>query len=565
MFKQYMVILFGSMLIPIIFPTLVQASGYTAEGFQVDSIGPATTVVDSQIYDQIRYVSSSRGSNENGNGTRENPWMSVTFALGKIDSASAEKKFAILVSEGSYPHGTIIMKEYVDLYGGFSAENWERDIFLFTSILDGKGIRRVVRGADHAVIDGFKISGGVSKFHGGGILCLDASPTITNNFIVNNLVLEPADFDDQHIYQEGHHGGGIASLHNSVPVIRNNLIRGNRTSIGIGGGVAFYGLFRKEGIEEPEFVDNRLVGGAQPVLENNIIVENISGANDIKRSRSSSGGGVACAYEARPIIRNNIIANNQALGRSDAGGIYIKYFSYPHVENNWILGNECDDDGGGLYTMRQSQPLIKGNIFAGNWTYSGGCGAVRLSKEGRADVLENLMVSNPGGGVMSVDSYIRLEGNTIIHNSAGSAFWYVQNFSYLQPSFLQNNIMRENEQGPLKITTDKGHPLIIKNNNMDTDSYLIDNDNFDPLFMPDGKQGRIRSIDYDDSFYLSVIEPAKKLTDKDQIPGRIIHIGDRWGVIQKIVNDKIWAWGNFKEKILIEMDYEILPSYTVRK
>jgi len=554
---------FGVVLVVFIMMDMSHTAGYTGKGFQVNKIGPMTTEFDSVKYAWVYYVSSMKGSDKQGDGSRTNPWMSVGFALNKIADASAENQYAILVSEGTYNQGTIQMKQFVDLYGGFSPDSWERDLFLYRSILDGMGLRQVVIGEDNATIDGFTITGGVSKSHGGGILCLDTSPTISNNFILHNLVLEPPDFDDRHIYQEGQHGGGIACLYNSVPQIRNNLIRGNRTSIGIGGGVAFYGLFRKEGVEEPEFVDNRLVGGIQPILENNIIVENVSGANDIKRSRSSSGGGVACAHEARPIIRNNIIAQNQALGRSDAGGIYIKYFSYPQVENNWILGNVCDDDGGGLYTMRQSQPLIMENIFAGNWTYSGGCGAVRLSKEGRADVVDNLIVSNPGGGIMSVDSYLRMEGNTIIHNSAGSAFWYVQNFSYLQPSLIQYNIMRENEEGSLKITTDKGHPLILLNNNMDTDSYLIDNDNFDPLFFADGQQGRIKSIDYDDNVYLSVIEPVKKLSDKDRLSGRIIHIGDRWGVIQKVVNGKIWVWGNFREKILLKMDYEILPSYTL--
>jgi len=553
---------FLSMLVLFLILNTGLAAGYTGSGFQVEQLGPMTTVFDSSSYQKVYYVSTLKGSDKHGDGSRANPWISLVFALKQLKDASPDNRYALLVAEGIYGQGTIHMKSYVDLYGGFSPDNWERDIFLYRSVLDGMGLHRVVVGEDHAKIDGFTITNGVSQSHGGGILCLDTSPEITNNRILNNLVLEPPDFDDTHIYQEGHHGGGIACLFNSVPVIRNNLIRGNRTAIGIGGGVVFYGLYRKEGIEEPEFNENRLVGGVQALLENNIIVENISGANDINRSRSSSGGAVACAYEARPFIRNNLIANNQALGRSDAGGIYIKYFSYPVVENNWVLGNQCDDDGGGLYTMRQSQPLIRGNIFAGNWTLSGGCGAVRLSKEGRAEVMDNLMFSNPGGGVMCVDSYIQLEGNTIINNSAGSGFWYVQNFSYFQPVIIQNNLIRGNEEGPLKITTDKGHPILLSNNNMDTDSYLIDNDNVEPPFKSDGMQGRIKSIDYEDFLYLSVIDPGNKIASKEQLAGRIIHIGDQWGVIQKIVNGKIWAWGNFKEKILTKMDFEIMPSYT---
>jgi hypothetical protein len=186
-----------------------------------------------------------------------------------------------------------------------------------------------------------------------------------------------------------------------------------------------------------------------------------------------------------------------------------------------------------------------------------------LSKEGRADVLENLIVTNPGGGVMSVDSYIRLEGNTIIQNPGGSALWYVQNFSYLQPSLIKNNIMRGNENGPLKITTDKGHPIILLNNNLDSDSYVIDNYDFAPSFDSNGLQGRIKSIDYDENSYISTIKPVGKLSDLNNLAGRIIHIGDRWGVIQKVEKGKIFTWGNFGEKILMKMDFDILQSFTI--
>jgi len=543
------------------FTTLLLASNPPSEGFQIDQVGPMTTQVDLNTYQKVVYVSVSTGTDQAGLGSRDLPWRSLVYAISQITDASLSKKYAILVGEGIYSNGTMMMKEYVDLYGGFSVDNWSRDIHLFRSVLDGRGVYRVVEGASNAHIDGFTITSGLSRSYGAGILCWDTSPSITNNVIIRNLVLEPENFDHTHMYQKGNHGGGIASLYNSVPVIRNNLIMGNRTSAGYGGGVVFYGLFRMSGVAEPDMQDNRLEGGIQPVLENNVIVENISGINDLQRTRSSSGGGIACAIEARPIIRNNIVAHNQALGRSDAGGIYSEYFSYPLIENNWILGNICDDDGGGLYTTHQGQPLIRENIFAGNWTYGGGCGGVRLSKEGRVEVIDNIIIHNPGGGVMVVDSWIRLERNIIMYNEKGSGFTYNQNFSYFIPSVLRSNVIRENEKGSITIMNQVGQPFLLEQNNVSGGDEYPGNFDHDPGLIDDGLKGTVKSAEYDEVRYLSIILPVKKLLVEQDLRGRIIRVNQQWGVIKEIQDGRVWIWGNFGSQNIEKSEFEILPSY----
>ncbi len=101
-----------------------------------------------------------------------------------IDAASTDGGGEIWVAEGtygetrtSYPHaeypdintGSILMKEDVQLYGGFAGNETERssrDWKSHETILDGSTARgsrnayHVVVGADDAVLDGFTISGG---------------------------------------------------------------------------------------------------------------------------------------------------------------------------------------------------------------------------------------------------------------------------------------------------------------------------------------------------------------------------------------------------------------------
>jgi hypothetical protein len=531
----------------------------------ISLIGPKTEAIDLAAYNKIYYISAQTGSEKNGDGSKQKPWQSLTFVLSKINDSSESKKYAIFVAEGIYDSGTLILKEWIDLYGGFSPQTWERDIFKHRTILDGGRFRRVVVGANHARIDGFIIQNGLSRSHGGGILCDDTSPTISNNFIIDNFVLEPEDFNHERIHQQGHHGGGIACLYNAVPVIRNNIIANNKTSIGNGGGIAFYGWLRLPGISEPKIQDNRLEGGLQPLVENNVIIKNFVGVNEIQRTRSSNGGGISCAYESRPIIRNNIIANNEAKGRGDGGGIYNEFYSDPLIEANWVVGNIADDDAGGIYTMRMGQPIIQHNFIAGNWAPGKGVGGIRLSKEGRARIIDNVIVRNlSGGGVQCVDSYMELENNIIMHNLGGGAVMYQTRFSYFTPTLIRNNTLRDNEQEPLEIKDFQGQPPIIQNNNIQGEFSGEDNYDTKPEFVDDSIKGKIKSIQYDPIHFSSTISIQKSIEKSDQLSGRVILVGTRWSVISKAERNKIIVWGDLSDNLKAELEFEIISEYRLK-
>ena len=62
--------------------------------------------------------------------------------------------------------------------------------------------------------------------------------------------------------------------------------------------------------------------------------------------------------------------------------------------------------------------VIKNNFIAGNWTVGKGVGGIRLSKEGRASISNNIIVRNlTGGGIDCVDSYMEVENNIVMHNN----------------------------------------------------------------------------------------------------------------------------------------------------
>jgi len=137
-----------------------------------------------------------------------------------------------------------------------------------------------------AVVDGFTIQGGYGLNDspdglsvGGGIYCLNSSPTISNNTISRNLVSD----------DEGPGRGGGISCEASSPTIRNNHINANSAGRGWGGGI---------------YCDS-----SNATISNNTIFGNLA----------HSGGGIDCGYSSDVTITNNVIIGNSA---AYGGGIY---------------------------------------------------------------------------------------------------------------------------------------------------------------------------------------------------------------------------------------------------
>ncbi|NOX67399.1 MAG: hypothetical protein GXO85_16765 [Chlorobi bacterium] len=526
----------------------------------ISKIGPSTEKVDKNNYAEIFYVSQNTGSDEKGDGSRETPWKTIVNAFNKVNNELENHVIALFVAEGVYSGSTIEMRRFIELFGGFNSKTWERDIYQNATILDGENARRVILGADSSKIDGFTITNGFSNSHGGGILCDDTAPIISNCFIVNNFADKPDNFNNTRIHQQGNNGGGIACLYNATPVIKNNLFYNNKTSIGDGGALSFYGWVRKRHGTDRRIENNFMVGYVRPVVKNNVFIENISGADDLNRTRSSNGGAISCSNEARPIIENNIIVSNRAKGNSDAGGIYAEYFSYPTISSNWIVGNVSDDDGGGIYIMRQSHALITDNFIAGNWTIGNGVGGIRLSKEGRATITNNILVNNlTGGAVECVDSYMEMKNNIVMYNKGKVAVLYKQHFNYFKPSLIIDNIIRENEGKAFSSNLE----VIFEDNNINENVKNQHNKNKAVKFTNKSITGEIINIKFDKNKFQSVIEIEKK-PDQKSLAGRVIQVGDFWSVVQRSENSKIYVWGNISLRVKNIDTYSILSDYILK-
>ena len=501
----------------------------------IAAVGPKTIAVDLSAYSEVRYVAPAPAEAA-GDGTKARPWRSVAEAATNL-GGTKDRRSAILVAAGTYDDATVTMREHVDLFGGYSAANWERDIFAHETVLDGRHIRRVVLGANQARLDGFVIRRGRALGHGGAILCDGVSPTISNNRIEDSYTVPPAGFRHDRIHQAGSMGGGMACLYEAVPVIANNLFRANHTEIGEGGALAFYGW-------------HRLPGNPRATVEKNVFVGNVSGAQDQARTRSSSGGAVAFSHEASPIFRHNIVAQNRAMGRSDAGGIYCEFFASPTIEHNWIVGNEGDDDGGGLYTMRQGEPVIRHNLFAGNWTTMGGIGGLRISKEGRAQILDNHIVHNQsGGGIYMADGFVVVAGNVIADNRKGPGIRLQQNFTYFQPSRVEKNRFLRNEEGAVQITKMAGAAPLQANNEIV---------NGPPA--PAATSWRVAGATFDPRRGQTTVHIAGASGSAGPFAGATVWQDTRWGVVAAAGKDTLTVWGDLSGAGTDQTLY-LLPDY----
>lgn len=186
---------------------------------------------------------------------------------------------------------------------------------LLNTIIDGqlKGSVVTFKSGEtkNAVLKGFTIQNGSgskvgnwSKY-GGGIYCVQSSPTISNNFILNN---------------NADNGGGIYCSFSS-PIIRQNKIGLNSAK---GGGGIFCG------------------DSSSPAISQNTISENSA-------THNSHGGGILC-YNSSPNIVSNEISWNDA---TNGGGIYI-LDSMPVIYGNDIHKNTATQYGGGIFVSKQS-------------------------------------------------------------------------------------------------------------------------------------------------------------------------------------------------------------------
>jgi len=194
-----------------------------------------------------------------------------------------------------------------------------------STIIDAAGLLRaitIVADVDSTtVIRGFTIVNGNTD-RGGGIYCEGASPTISNNTIMNNSA--------------GGYGGGVFCI-NGSPIISQNIIINNvATGNGNGGGIACWE-------SSPKIIGN--------------IIENNSAGN---------GGGIYAIASEPEIIGNTVNSNSSGYG----GGLLF-HKSSVIVTYNTVSNNDAEYLGDGLHFGDADGDVNYNNIFGNGWGISG--------------------------------------------------------------------------------------------------------------------------------------------------------------------------------------------------
>jgi len=253
------------------------------------------------------------------------------------DAASGD---TILVGPGRYKERIVISNLDVYLVSALGP---------VATTIDGGGIGPVIRCvsmSEASSIEGFTITGGVthSPQVGGGIyLAAQASPLIRNNIIVGNRVFaggSAASLSDgenmperpllcELIYGAG---GGIFAYLQCRPRVVDNLIKDN-VAQGPGGGVVFY-------------------DHADGALEGNRIYHNKAG---------KPGGGVVVDCAAKPLLERNIIAWNEA---PSGAGIFIdRIDTDPIIRRNTLYMNSATLGADGIECGELCGPEITANLI----------------------------------------------------------------------------------------------------------------------------------------------------------------------------------------------------------
>ena len=509
----------------------------TAQSDTNQSPGPRSVAVNVEKYVRIRYVSQLTGSDSQGDGSKAKPWQTIVRALTQTADASADQRYAIFVAAGTYACDELTMRDNVDLFGGFEPAEWEREIFRHATILDGRGRRRILVGADHARLDGFIIRRGLVRGRGGALLCDGTSPTLTNNRFVSNRTEKPSNWNPEQLHELAHDGGAIFCLHGAKPTIAHNIFANNQTEVGRGGAIALHD--RCEG-----------------KIVHNIFLDNETGTAD--EHRSSDGGAISVFDWSSPRIEQNILLENKAHNMNDGGAIFVALWSSPVITKNIFVGNRSTDDGGALFVGGQEHrygkakdPVpekedfcveILGNLFLGNENGGLDSGGMRLTMEARVTLQNNIMARDARLYVQ--DSEVEITNNTILEDT------FFRDMSHRSAdSVVVNNIL----WGQLKLPRETS----VAHCNV-RDGYLGEgNISEEPRFIQDQDRFSIDSATYVPGEHSTEIRAPVRPLELDELANRVVRIDHRWGVVKSNQEDVISVWGDVSG----EKELRVLPTF----
>ena len=306
---------------------------------------------------------------ENGTGNGSS-WTTPTSDLHNAIHATGVTK--VFVAVGTYNVGahSFVMKNGVEIYGGFEPDNNIDDLsdarimpsladLNKGSILNGQSVRPVIWNVfdasdpldNTAMLDGFTVAKGKYGGNGGGIRNYYASPVFRNLLIRDNYSSQV--------------GGGMANK-SSFPTLENVVFKSNEAFASRGGGMAnFCGdyddlPFRNCHLQSVKltnvlFIRNVIQGalGGGIYTQNDCELTNVTFAENYASSIHIEGG-------ANVAIANSIVCKGYigyGTGTNTYTAIYTANGTYT-AQNSFIEGN-TDTSNGNINTTSFSS----GNLF----------------------------------------------------------------------------------------------------------------------------------------------------------------------------------------------------------
>jgi hypothetical protein len=191
-----------------------------------------------------------------------------------------------------------------------------------------------------AVLTGFTITGGAGTVNpdfgqeilwGGGVYCINSSPTIKGNVITDNH--GAFNITSQGEISSACYGGGIGCF-NSSPIIINNIIKNNEAFAGAG--ILIY-VGNAEIINNLIYRNSAYVGGGVILIGGNLINNTIVG-NDASFTMEGTGGNLYIIGESG--LQSQIVNNIICKARSGGGVYWEGEFDLSDFKFNNVWANE---------------------------------------------------------------------------------------------------------------------------------------------------------------------------------------------------------------------------------
>jgi len=350
--------------------------------------------------------------------------------------------------------GALVMKQGVDLYGGFAGTETsreQRDWETHVTTIDGSTARagsvayHVVCGANNATLDGFTITGGNANgpffplYFGGGMYISTVSPTVSNCTFTGNSASET--------------GGGMYNSGDPCsPTVTNCTFTGNSAGVN-GGGMGNDG---SPTVSDCTFTGNSAGdsgggmcnGGGSPIITNCEFSGNsahwggamfnqqcpavVTGCRFTGNSAEQQGGGISSTISSFTVTDCTFMRNSAAQG----GGMCTGGSCSASIANCTFEENSAGSSGGGMHNQAGASPGVTDCTFVRN---SAGWAGGGMHNGSSPAVTNCMFTGNSAGCGGGMSNSGELASPTVINctftdNSAGSSGGGMWNYSSASPT-----------------------------------------------------------------------------------------------------------------------------------